>query len=537
MTSEKSLPSIASLSGPTTLPPIVENKPTNVSLYLPSIFNDIERRTSLPASFNSKRKLPVYPLPPFHSSMHTVYRRDSSASASDSDGEPSAVFSRNSFSSDTSNNHTSPHYRITTTTTTTNTSTDPTPSISPSSPIHIHTGDSTLLLSSRRGAPRSGLRHSCKYPNCGWSFKRFEHLKRHLMTHSGEKPFVCEFPGCGKSFGRSDNFAAHARIHTLNPPPENGESNGESNPVDSEPASAQDKKRPRLNSSDSLSVHTEKKQRPSKSPSPVASQSPSKSCSIKMLLNEDLASNNRPEDPTDDERNAAAMCLASLPFAAQRDIMGLTLATNNFPLSPTSSTTLTSPSSPVGSPTNDYTGPFTFLERNVPVQQRRSLPMDFYPSRNETGEPTSTLHNGNNHEAFKAPARPSLPTAPRSQRYASDPAEAFDPSKPHVCTHPSGCNRRFKRREHLRRHSRTHTDEKPFVCPTCLKSFSRSDNLNQHARTHGVRTGSVSSTTTNTTIPNSTTFPTSSVIQRSSSSPSAAASPPIGTFDATPTTS
>lgn len=56
-------------------------------------------------------------------------------------------------------------------------------------------------------------------------------------------------------------------------------------------------------------------------------------------------------------------------------------------------------------------------------------------------------------------------------------------SKVFVCPLYS-CGRLFKRMEHLKRHVRTHTMERPFVCDLCKKRFSRSDNLNQHLRTH-----------------------------------------------------
>ena len=46
------------------------------------------------------------------------------------------------------------------------------------------------------------------------------------------------------------------------------------------------------------------------------------------------------------------------------------------------------------------------------------------------------------------------------------------------------CGRLFKRLEHLKRHVRTHTQERPYICPLCSKAFSRSDNLAQHRRTH-----------------------------------------------------
>ncbi|GMG19451.1 unnamed protein product [Ambrosiozyma monospora] len=52
-----------------------------------------------------------------------------------------------------------------------------------------------------------------------------------------------------------------------------------------------------------------------------------------------------------------------------------------------------------------------------------------------------------------------------------------DPSKPFECEF---CVKAFGRKEHLRRHSLTHTNYRPHVCEKCNRGFRRSDNLKNH---------------------------------------------------------
>ncbi|ODQ83117.1 hypothetical protein BABINDRAFT_159572 [Babjeviella inositovora NRRL Y-12698] len=58
-------------------------------------------------------------------------------------------------------------------------------------------------------------------------------------------------------------------------------------------------------------------------------------------------------------------------------------------------------------------------------------------------------------------------------------------AKPRVfqCTGYDGCNMTFTRSEHLARHVRKHTGERPYNCTFCGRNFSRLDNLRQHKQT------------------------------------------------------
>ncbi len=47
-----------------------------------------------------------------------------------------------------------------------------------------------------------------------------------------------------------------------------------------------------------------------------------------------------------------------------------------------------------------------------------------------------------------------------------------------------GCDGRFRRQEHLKRHERTHTRKDLFLCEFCEKKFNRTDNLKDHILRH-----------------------------------------------------
>jgi transcription factor STE12 len=107
------------------------------------------------------------------------------------------------------------------------------------------------------------------------------------------------------------------------------------------------------------------------------------------------------------------------------------------------------------------------------------LPMAVHAEDFAFSSPSQGYHGPLQHHAVQRTANGVF----RRARSATLGEMAPYPQKSHSCPIPM-CGRLFKRLEHLKRHVRTHTQERPYLCNLCNKAFSRSDNLAQHKRTH-----------------------------------------------------
>ncbi|KAJ2754255.1 hypothetical protein GGI19_002552 [Coemansia pectinata] len=296
--------------------------------------------------------------------------------------------------------------------------------------------------SDRYPVTKSVRQYRCGVHSCAAVFKRPEHLKRHMLTHTQVRPFQCEAKGCGKRFSRRDNYITHTKKHLLDP---------ECPDTVSHRRTCSD-----LNSGSSTTG----------SNTPARAESPAQPAvsSIFGLLND-----------CPEEEHFRPDTRQSWPSSSRTGSASPGKSHINTPVPAVFSPPVLPPLELLAQASLQSEAPPPQLIRQVsrPLAVRVSLDGSSNAVTSFVEAEHSLVHQ------LWTPTGDGIASSSVEQFSAT--VVAGDPAKPFMC---SLCGSRFGRVEHVKRHHLVHTGQRKYECRVCLKPFARKDNMVQHLRSH-----------------------------------------------------
>ncbi|KAJ2664691.1 hypothetical protein IWW48_000638 [Coemansia sp. RSA 1200] len=357
--------------------------------------------------------------------------------------------------------------------------------------------------SDRYTASQGARQYKCGVHSCAAFFKRPEHLKRHMLTHTQVRPFQCEAQGCGKRFSRRDNFLTHAKKHGTDGSPSASSDDAVGGVLDdglllSDDRAETGSPRGHKRTASEMSAHSR------------AVGSGSDDGTDRMLA-ESRSVVSRPVsnifgllNSSSDGDSTSALSSFSAPQTTPAAATAAALSTAVSTAPPlTLSSSLTLPplellanaSSEQNSITTSNDSPMApLLSSLLPSSSQKQRQKRLEADAEDTVLPSVHKKSRTKRIGGRAARKPA---AHVDVAVPAD-ADGGDPSKPFTC---SICDSRFGRLEHVKRHQLVHTGQRQFGCPCCNKLFARKDNMIQHLRAHKRKRGPSSVTSVSSPSP------------------------------------